>query len=114
MYKSKCCKETLNPRWDEEFEVPINMNCEVLFRVYDKDFGPRDDFMGDGVLSLTRLKNTYEDITIDLSGSSNPNEDLGCIHFEAKLTSINHEVSGVRFCFFSIIFFAEMSCSCVA
>jgi len=89
------CKGNLNPRWDEEFYLPIHIQSEVKIRVYDKDLASRDDFMGEGFLDLQRLNKEFESITIELK-DPNSKEDLGYIHFEAKLLSVFAEV---RFCY---------------
>ena len=83
-FKSRICKETLNPHWDEEFAILVFPTSAVKIRVYDKDIGLRDDFMGDAAIDLYRLTDKFDDITLELEDSST-DEDLGCIHFEARL-----------------------------
>ena len=90
-YKSKVCKGTLNPIWDEEFQLLIHIQSEVKLRVYDKDIASRDDFMGEGFLDLQRLNSEFESITIELKDPSS-DEELGYIHFEAKMISVLAEV----------------------
>ena len=109
MHKSKSCKETLNPHWDEEFEILVSLRSEVLIRVYDKDFASKDDFMGYGKLDLLRLKNVYDDITIDLVDDSNPGEELGCVHLEAKLIAVNEVVCCCFFHFHVCLSFVDWS-----
>ena len=107
-YKSKVCKETLNPRWDEEFQISLHIHSEVYIRVYDRDRGLRDDFMGGGRLDLLRLNNEFESVTISLE-DPNSDEDLGYIHFEAKVVSVIPEVSS----FFSITSLIVFSLGCI-
>lgn len=45
-YKSKICKATLNPKWDEEFTVPVRVNDVLVVKVFDHDLAFKDDFIG--------------------------------------------------------------------
>ena len=93
------CDRTLNPRWDEEFQISVYLHSDVRIRVYDKDFASKDDFMGEGKVDLYRLSSTvddFENISIQLEDQKS-NEDLGYIHFDAKLIPLFSEVRMKRF-----------------
>merc|ERR1712232_895300 len=48
-FKSRIRKKTLNPNWFEQYAVRIeNPNyTEFIVKVWDYDFGRRDDFLGE-------------------------------------------------------------------
>lgn len=52
--KSSTIQKNLNPNWNEQFHFFIS-DIEDTFRikVYDYDFGLKDDFMGAASLDLT-------------------------------------------------------------
>uniref|UniRef100_H2XTS3 C2 domain-containing protein n=1 Tax=Ciona intestinalis TaxID=7719 RepID=H2XTS3_CIOIN len=91
VYKSKCCKLTLDPRWDEDFAIEVDMEAHVVLHVYDKDRGFTDDFMGAAEIDLATLTQNPEEINLHLSDESSE-EELGYINIHGHLTSVNHEV----------------------
>ncbi|KAI9778700.1 MAG: hypothetical protein M1839_007931 [Geoglossum umbratile] len=58
VYKTKTIKKTLNPVWNEDFEVPIPSRTAAKFkvRVYDWDFGDSADFLGAADINLEALE----------------------------------------------------------
>jgi Ca2+-dependent lipid-binding protein len=46
-FKSKSCKETLNPQWKEHFDLKFFADTEMILEVsvYDRDIR-KDEFMG--------------------------------------------------------------------
>jgi hypothetical protein len=57
VFKTKTQKKTLNPQWNEFFEVPIPSRTAAKFRVqvYDWDFGGNPDFLGGADINLGQL-----------------------------------------------------------
>nr|XP_026694109.1 multiple C2 and transmembrane domain-containing protein 1-like isoform X2 [Ciona intestinalis] len=95
VYKSKCCKLTLDPRWDEDFAIEVDMEAHVVLHVYDKDRGFTDDFMGAAEIDLATLTQNPEEINLHLSDESSE-EELGYINIHGHLTSVNHEVPALQ------------------
>nr|CAB3263705.1 multiple C2 and transmembrane domain-containing protein 1-like [Phallusia mammillata] len=87
MRKSKCCKMTLNPRWNEEFELLVHEHCDVTAHVFDWDRGLRDDFMGMCRIDLSRIDVTGSDVTIELQDRSS-DEELGFLHLNLSLAPL--------------------------
>ncbi|KAH0543566.1 hypothetical protein FGG08_002127 [Glutinoglossum americanum] len=58
VYKTKTIKKTLNPVWNENFEVSIPSRTAAKFkvRVYDWDFGDSADFLGAADINLESLE----------------------------------------------------------
>ncbi|KAH0562191.1 hypothetical protein GP486_003113 [Trichoglossum hirsutum] len=58
VYKTKTHKKTLNPVWNENFEVSIPSRTAAKFkvRVYDWDFGDSADFLGAADIDLGSLE----------------------------------------------------------
>lgn len=56
MYRSKTVKKSLDPKWDENFTLPIeDIFTPLVIRGFDYDFGFSDDFLGEAAVSLTQL-----------------------------------------------------------
>ncbi|KXJ22602.1 Multiple C2 and transmembrane domain-containing protein 1 [Exaiptasia diaphana] len=55
-YKSKACKETLNPYWAEQFDLKFYADTSMVLEivVYDKDIR-KDEFMGRCQIDLTSM-----------------------------------------------------------
>lgn len=54
LYKTAEKKKTVNPVWNETFDVYIeNPFVPVMLHVYDKDMVGSDDFMGQGQIDLS-------------------------------------------------------------
>jgi hypothetical protein len=58
VYKTEVKKKTLDPAWNEKFEVQIRSRTAAKFfaDVYDWDFGDKDDFLGKATIDLTPLE----------------------------------------------------------
>jgi len=73
IFKSKVVKKTLNPSFDEKFEVrvPSRTNAEFIVEVYDWDFGGSADFLGRAIIDLTDLEGfQLKTVNIPLDGKS--------------------------------------------
>lgn len=57
VFKSKTQKKTLNPVWNEFFEVPIPSRTAAKFnvKIYDYDFADKPDFLGGAEINLEQL-----------------------------------------------------------
>ncbi|KAI1093498.1 tricalbin [Rostrohypoxylon terebratum] len=57
VFKTKTQKKTLNPVWNEYFEVPIPSRTAAKFtcKVYDYDFADKPDFLGGTDINLEQL-----------------------------------------------------------
>jgi hypothetical protein len=57
IFKTKVQKKTLQPAWNEFFEVDINSRTAAKFtcKVYDWDFGDKADFLGAAAINLDLL-----------------------------------------------------------
>ena len=73
IFKSKVIKKTLNPSWDEKFEVrvPSRTAADFLIEVYDWDFAGSPDFLGKVVVNLADLEPfQLKTISVPLDGKS--------------------------------------------
>uniref|UniRef100_H2Y6V8 C2 domain-containing protein n=1 Tax=Ciona savignyi TaxID=51511 RepID=H2Y6V8_CIOSA len=86
VYKSKCCKLTLDPFWHEDFVTELDMACKVELRVYDRDRAFTDDFMGAAEIDLASLTPTSEEVNLHLA-DENLNEELGYINLHASVVA---------------------------
>ncbi|KAI5927713.1 tricalbin-1 [Camillea tinctor] len=57
VFKTKTQKKTLNPSWNEFFEVPVPSRTAAKFsvKVYDYDFADKPDFLGGADINLEQL-----------------------------------------------------------
>lgn len=57
IFKTKTIKKTLNPQWNEFFEVPILSRTAANFqvKVYDYDFADKPDYLGGAGINLESL-----------------------------------------------------------
>lgn len=57
VFKSSIKPETLNPLWNETFELPIHPGTPdtILFEVFDHDIFKSDDFLGQTHLSVAQI-----------------------------------------------------------
>lgn len=57
VFKTKTQKKTLNPAWNETFEVPVLSRTAANFccKVYDYDFADKPDFLGGAHINLEQL-----------------------------------------------------------
>ena len=57
VFKTKVQKKTLNPTWNEFFEVdiPSRTGAELVVNVYDYDFADKPDFLGGAKIDLASL-----------------------------------------------------------
>ncbi|XP_043206417.1 multiple C2 and transmembrane domain-containing protein-like isoform X5 [Amphibalanus amphitrite] len=90
--KSKIVYKTLNPLWDEWFQIPIDDPYVPLqIKVYDHDWGMNDDFMGEAELDLSTLEpNREQEMTLNLSDSVKSGEQ-GSITLAANLVPKSKE-----------------------
>ncbi|KAK1071579.1 Tricalbin-2 [Friedmanniomyces endolithicus] len=58
VYKTKTQKKTLNPEWNEVFDIPVRSRTGAHFEVdvYDWDFGEKADFLGKAQIPLDALQ----------------------------------------------------------
>jgi hypothetical protein len=73
VFKSKTVKKTLNPSFDEKFEVSIPSRTAASFvvEVYDWDLAGSPDFLGKGVIDLASLEPfQLKAVSIPLDGKS--------------------------------------------
>ncbi|XP_037078873.1 multiple C2 and transmembrane domain-containing protein-like isoform X2 [Pollicipes pollicipes] len=68
VYKSDIAYKTLNPVWDEGFQVILrNPYQKLLLKVYDHDWGIHDDFIGQAKLDFSTLPlNEEREVTVAL------------------------------------------------
>ncbi|XP_015785297.1 multiple C2 and transmembrane domain-containing protein isoform X1 [Tetranychus urticae] len=57
-HKSKCIPKTLNPVWNEQFDLHTfpDQSKVLELTVMDRDFHGRDEFMGKAIINLNNLK----------------------------------------------------------
>jgi Ca2+-dependent lipid-binding protein len=73
VFKSKTVKKTLNPTFDEKFDItiPSRTAAEFVVEVYDWDFGGGDDFLGRASIDLSELEPfQLKNISVPLDGKS--------------------------------------------
>ncbi|MCJ1321970.1 hypothetical protein MMC15_007315 [Xylographa vitiligo] len=73
VFKTKTQKKTLQPIWNESFEIPIKSRTAANFivRVMDWDMGDKDDFLGAAKIDLKELEpQLAKDVTLPLDGKS--------------------------------------------
>ncbi|ERT02180.1 hypothetical protein HMPREF1624_00478 [Sporothrix schenckii ATCC 58251] len=58
VFKTKVQKKTLNPTWNEFFEIPVPSRIGAAFnlKVYDYDFADKPDFLGGSPIQLDQLE----------------------------------------------------------
>ncbi|KAI1283289.1 C2 domain-containing protein [Xylaria sp. FL0933] len=73
VFKSKTQKKTLNPVWNEFFEVAVPSRTAAKFqcKVYDYDFADKPDFLGGAHINLEQLDPFQsQEVTLLLDGKS--------------------------------------------
>jgi hypothetical protein len=73
VFKTKVQKKTLNPEWNEFFNVPIPSRTAAKFRatVWDWDFADKPDFLGGTDISLDQLEPfRAQEVKYNLDGKS--------------------------------------------
>ncbi|EFX02579.1 membrane bound c2 domain containing protein [Grosmannia clavigera kw1407] len=73
VFKSKVQKKTLNPVWNEFFEVvvPSRTGAKFAAKVYDYDFADKPDFLGGANIRLDQLEPfKAQELTLPLDGKS--------------------------------------------
>lgn len=73
VFKSKTVKKTLNPTWNEFFEIPVPSRIGAAFnlKVYDYDFADKPDFLGGAPIRLDQLEPfKASEIRVPLDGKS--------------------------------------------
>ncbi|GMM27853.1 tricalbin [Martiniozyma asiatica (nom. inval.)] len=97
VYKTKTKKKTLEPQWNESFEVPIDSRVQSYFRfkVMDWDIGvEQDDKLGENIYSLKKLDPfaaSGEDVKLPLV--SDDGEPAGSINLHFKFTPSYHTIA---------------------
>ncbi|KAK9448882.1 C2 domain-containing protein [Limtongia smithiae] len=74
VFKTKVIKKTLNPTWNESFQMPVSsrISAKLELKVYDWDMGPADDdFLGGSLIDIAKLQpmNSEQQI-LTLDGAS--------------------------------------------
>jgi len=57
-FKTKVCKKTLNPAWNETFDFYVSSlppNGEITVKLWDKDRWAKDDFLGEVIVPVSSL-----------------------------------------------------------
>ncbi|KAI1261765.1 C2 domain-containing protein [Xylariaceae sp. FL1019] len=73
VFKTKTQKKTLNPTWNEFFEIPVPSRTAAKFtvKVYDYDFADKPDFLGAAHINLEQLDPfRAQDVQLLLDGKS--------------------------------------------
>ncbi|RYP42912.1 hypothetical protein DL770_011954 [Monosporascus sp. CRB-9-2] len=73
VFKSKIQKKTLNPVWNEFFEIPVPSRTAAKFSatVYDYDFADKPDFLGAADINLEQLEPfKAKEVRLPLNGQS--------------------------------------------
>jgi Ca2+-dependent lipid-binding protein len=73
VYKTATHKKTLNPKWNESFEIPVPSRTAAKFRieVFDRDLGDKDDFLGAAEAQLQVLDPFQsQEVRLRLDGQS--------------------------------------------
>ncbi len=73
VFKTKTLKKTLNPEWNEFFEVSVPSRTSARFKVnvYDYDFADRPDFLGSAAINLAPLEPfKAQELKLPLDGKS--------------------------------------------
>lgn len=73
VHKTQTVKKTLNPAWNEYFEVQVRSRTAAQFEVhvYDWDFGDKADFLGKAAINLTMLEPfQVQEVRLGLDGKS--------------------------------------------
>ncbi|OAA64481.1 membrane bound c2 domain containing protein [Niveomyces insectorum RCEF 264] len=73
VFKTKVQKKTLNPVWNEFFEVviPSRTGAKFFAKVYDYDFADKPDFLGGAALRLDQLEPfKAQEVRLPLDGKS--------------------------------------------
>ena len=90
VYKSKTVYKDLNPFWDEKFDLIIeDVSVPLDLKVYDYDWGLRDDFMGQAqiVLSPGTVNREEEELVVSLV-EAGQSQYLGQVSLTLKLSTI--------------------------
>ena len=73
VFKSKTQKKTLNPTWNEFFELPVPSRTAATFKatVWDWDFADKPDFLGAADINLGQLEPfRAQELRLNLDGKS--------------------------------------------
>ena len=90
VYKSKTVYKQLNPVWDEKFDLIIeDVSLPLDIKVYDYDWGLRDDFMGQAqiVLSPGTVNQQEAELKVRLV-EAGQSQYLGQLSLSVKLSTI--------------------------
>jgi len=71
-FQTKVIRDNLDPVWEETCEINYTFPEPLFFRIFDKDFGKRDDFLGEATLTPDHFWDAGFDGRVALSNSGNP------------------------------------------
>uniref|UniRef100_A0A8C6UDL2 Multiple C2 and transmembrane domain containing 1 n=1 Tax=Neogobius melanostomus TaxID=47308 RepID=A0A8C6UDL2_9GOBI len=96
VFKSKTIYKNLNPVWDESFSLQVETLKEPLYiKVFDQDFGVKDDFMGSTCLHLESLElQRTLDLMLELKDPKQPEHNLGYLSFVVTLSPKEEDIEG--------------------
>eukprot|EP01101_Sappina_pedata_P010798 TRINITY_DN68_c0_g1_i1.p1 TRINITY_DN68_c0_g1~~TRINITY_DN68_c0_g1_i1.p1 ORF type:complete len:205 (-),score=108.63 TRINITY_DN68_c0_g1_i1:252-800(-) len=85
--KSNIIKKTLNPVWNQEFEVGVirGKHDIIKLKVFDKDL-LSDDSLGDGVFNINDFGPTPKEQIVTLVGGKDAKKNKGRIHLSIWIT----------------------------
>eukprot|EP00118_Oscarella_pearsei_P004563 m.19761 g.19761 ORF g.19761 m.19761 type:complete len:916 (+) comp27899_c0_seq1:156-2903(+) len=91
--KSSTIHKNLNPNWNEDFTFFVSdVDDPLKVKVYDYDFGLRDDFMGSAWIDLSDLEvGIPNDLEIPLEDEDVTDEELGYLRMSITLTPLGKE-----------------------
>jgi len=94
VYKTAVKKFSLNPNWNEQFDVKLNTDSddELLFKVYDHDVSSSDDFMGQAKLDVFKIE-LNESVEFKLELSDETEAKLGYIVVRVVKEKVEQEKS---------------------
>jgi len=93
VYKSRAITKDLNPCWDETFNLTVeDLNTRLDLKVYDYDWGLRDDFIGEASVDLRKLpENLAQDLLLTPVDAGHT-EYLGQISLNVKLAPVKADL----------------------
>eukprot|EP01130_Rhizamoeba_saxonica_P018360 TRINITY_DN9155_c0_g1_i2.p1 TRINITY_DN9155_c0_g1~~TRINITY_DN9155_c0_g1_i2.p1 ORF type:complete len:308 (+),score=47.84 TRINITY_DN9155_c0_g1_i2:59-982(+) len=81
--KTKTKKSTLNPVWNQEFDLMVDTVGRVDFKIYDKDLTSADDFLGLVTYELDQLQEaTPIEVELNLRKRGSIRIELEAVNFD--------------------------------